>query len=46
MKIIKANLKPGVKKQFVTRIGKKVKLVNKQDYLDKKKKEALKKAAK
>lgn len=46
MKVIKANLEPGVKKKFVTRIGKKVKLINKQNYLDKKRKEKLKKEAK
>jgi hypothetical protein len=46
MKVIKANLKPGEKKRFVQRIGKKVKLINKQDYLEKKRKEELKKANK
>lgn len=30
MKIIKANLPDGVRKKFVVRIGKKVKLVNKK----------------
>lgn len=29
MKTLKANLPEGVKKQFITKIGKKVKLVNK-----------------
>jgi|P827metagenome_2_1110787.scaffolds.fasta_scaffold02464_20 hypothetical protein len=29
MKVIKANLPEGVKKKFITKIGKKVKLVNK-----------------
>lgn len=29
MKVVKANLPEGVKKKFVTKIGKKVKLVNK-----------------
>ena len=35
MKVIKANLPDGVRKRFETRIGKKVKLVNKK-YLKKK----------
>ena len=35
MKVIKANLPDGVRKKFETRIGKKVKLVNKK-YLKKK----------
>ena len=30
MKVIKANLPDGVRKKFVTRIGKKVKLANKK----------------
>lgn len=46
MRIIKANLKPGEKKRFAERIGKKVKLINKADYEAKKKKELAKKAAK
>ena len=46
MRTIVANLKPGEKKKFSTRIGKKVKLINKQDYLEKKRKEKAKKEAK
>ena len=30
MKVIKANLPDGVRKKFVTKIGKKVKLINKK----------------
>jgi len=37
VKVIKANLPDGVRKKFVTKIGKKVKLVNKK-YANKKKK--------
>ena len=37
MKVVKANLPDGVRKKFVTKIGKKVKLVNKK-YAKKKKK--------
>ncbi len=39
MKVIKANLPDGVRKKFVTKIGKKVKLVNKK-YAKKKKSES------
>ncbi|MDD3187076.1 MAG: hypothetical protein PHD02_01220 [Bacilli bacterium] len=36
MKVVKANLPEGVKKKFITKIGKKVKLVSKQ-YANRKK---------
>ncbi|HOO68234.1 MAG TPA: hypothetical protein PLC53_02605 [Bacilli bacterium] len=37
MKVVKANLPDGVRKKFITKIGKKVKLVNK-NMINKKKK--------
>lgn len=45
MKVIKANLPEGVKKQFAKDRGVKVKLINKKMYEDKKKKEMNKKNA-
>lgn len=46
MQVVKANLPDGVKKKFIVKIGKKVKLINKKDWSRKKAKERAKKAAK
>lgn len=44
MKVVKANLPEGVRKKFIVKLGKKVKLVNKKMAEEKKAKELAKKA--